>query len=171
MVCDFCHEHEAVIFLEQVSGAGQKRKINMCIECAIQRGISPDPKSIESSIGELFKELANITRRIQQENNRMCPVCGRSIGDIRKTGQVGCPECYDIFKDDIRKYMIHKGIKGIYAGSMPARLANVRSILNDRLVLQDKIDDAVAKEEYEKAAMYRDYLRALEKSPVADGEA
>ena len=67
--------------------------------------------------------------------------------------------------------MIHKGIKGMYAGSMPTRLANVRSVLNDRLVLQDKINDAVAKEEYEKAAMYRDYLRALEKSPVADGDA
>ena len=56
MVCDFCHEREPVIYLEQVAPNGQKRKINLCMECAIEHGISPDPKSIESSIGQLFKE-------------------------------------------------------------------------------------------------------------------
>lgn len=169
MLCDFCHERDAVIFLEQVSGSGQKRKINMCVECAIQRGISPDPKSIESSIGDLFKELSDITRRVQAENSRMCPVCGINVGEIRKTGHVGCPECYAIFKNDIRRYLSSKGIKGSYTGSMPARLATVRSVLTDRVVLQNKLNDAVANEDYEKAAMYRDYLKALEKTPVSDG--
>ncbi len=170
MLCDFCREREAVIFLEQMTGSGQKRKINMCAECAIERGISSDPKSIESSIGDLFKELASISKRIQRKNNRLCPVCGISVGDIRKTGRVGCPECYSIFKDDIRKYMMGKGIKGVYTGSMPARLSGMHSVLNDRIILQDKLSKAIENEEYEKAAMYRDYLRALEKVPVADGE-
>ena len=53
---------------------------------------------------------------------------------------------------------------------MPDRLANMRSVLNDRVVLQDKLSKAVENEEYEKAAMYRDYLKALENSSVADGE-
>ena len=35
------------------------------------------------------------------------------------------------------------------------------------MALQDKLNDAVAKEDYEKAAMYRDYLRALEKNAVS----
>jgi protein arginine kinase activator len=169
MLCDFCKEREAVIFLEQMSGNGQKRKINMCAECAIDRGISSDPRSIEASIGDLFKELANISRKMQRESRRMCPVCGISVGEIRKKGMVGCPECYAIFKDDIRKYIMGKGIKGVYTGSMPERLSNMRSVLNDRIVLQDKLSKAIENEEYEKAAMYRDYLRALEKVPVADG--
>ena len=139
MLCDFCKEREAVIFLEQMSGNGQKRKINMCGECAIDRGISSDPRSIEASIGDLFKELANLSRKAQRESRRMCPVCGVSVGDIRRKGLVGCPECYSIFKDDIRKYIMGKGIKGIYTGSMPERLANMRSVLNDRMALQDKL--------------------------------
>ncbi|MBQ3798725.1 MAG: DNA helicase UvrBC, partial [Treponema sp.] len=117
MLCDFCKEREAVIFLEQMSGNGQKRKINMCAECAIDRGISSDPRSIEASIGDLFKELANLSRKAQRESRRMCPVCGLSVGEIRKKGLVGCPECYAIFKDDIRKYIMGKGIKGVYTGS------------------------------------------------------
>ncbi len=170
MLCDFCHEREAVIFLEQMTGAGQRRKINICSECALERGISPDPRSIESSLGDLFKELSTITRQIQRENNRLCPVCGTSIGSIRKSGQAGCPECYAIFKDDIRKYLVHKGVKGIYTGSLPVRLSNVRSVLNNRLVLEDKLTMAVRNEEYEKAALYRDCLNALENKAVSDGE-
>lgn len=170
MVCDFCHTHDAVIFLEQVNAKGQKRKINMCLQCAQERGISNNPHSIESSIVDLFRELAAVTKRLQWENSRLCPVCGTSIAEIRKTALVGCPECYAIFKDDIRTVMQANGRDGTYTGSMPERLATVHSVLNDRMILQDKLDAAVAEEDYEKAALYRDYLRALENAPVSGEE-
>jgi len=167
MICDFCHENEAVIFIEQVNSNGQKRKIGMCMECAIARGISPDPKSIESSIGDLFKEITDNVKKLEKENNRMCPVCGISLAEIKKTCSTGCPECYAIFKDDIQKILQSRGINGAYTGSMPQRLASFKSVLNDRIALQNKLNDAVSKEDYEKAAMYRDYLHALEKTPVS----
>ena len=54
---------------------------------------------------------------------------------------------------------------------MPHRLASVHSVLTDRIMLQNKLNAAVEREDYEKAAMYRDYLKALEKNPVyGDGE-
>lgn len=167
MVCDFCHEREAVIFVEQVNNNGQKRKISMCMECAIARGISDDPKKIESSIGDLFNELTATAKKIELENNRMCPVCGTSLADIKRFGYTGCPECYAIFKGSIQSYLVDKGIGGTYTGSMPARLASFHSVLNDRIALQNKLNDAVAHEDFEKAAMYRDYLHALEKHPVS----
>lgn len=170
MLCDFCHENEAAIYLEQVSSDGQKRKVNLCMECAMKRGISNDPRSIESSIGNLFKELAIISKRIQADNSRVCPVCGMAVMDFKKSGRVGCPECYAIFKGDIKKHLERRGISGNYTGSMPERLSTVNSVLNDRTVLQDKLDRAVACEDYEKAAMYRDYLKALEKSTVASSD-
>lgn len=168
MLCDFCHEKDAVIFLEQLSG-GEKRKINMCVDCALERGITTDPKSIEASIGDLFKELSDITRRLKADNSRLCPVCGTKVGEIRKYGKVGCPECYSIFKGDIKKFLQDSGVKGSYSGSMPARLATVRSVLSDRVSIQKKLNAAVEQEDYEKAAMYRDLLKTLEKTAVADG--
>ena len=98
MLCDFCHEQEAVIFLEQMNNNGQKRKINICMDCALERGITNDPASIEVSIGNLFKELSEISKKVLTENNKLCPVCGTSLGSIKKTGITGCPECYAIFK-------------------------------------------------------------------------
>ena len=58
---------------------------------------------------------------------------------------------------------------GRYTGTMPNRLRNFRSVLNDRIVLRTKLEESLKKEEYEKAALYRDYLRALEKTHVAGG--
>ena len=170
MICDFCHEREAVIFLEQTTMNGQKRKVNICTECALERGITSDPSSISSSIGNLFKELANISKKIAAQDSKMCPVCGTSLGSIRKTGKAGCPECYAIFKDAIKKYLELKGISGSYAGSMPCRLASFHSVLTDRIALQNKLNAALEKEDYEKAAMYRDYVKALEKTSVSGTE-
>lgn len=169
MICDFCHEREAVIFMEQMTGIGQRRKINICFDCAIERGISPDPKSIEGSIGNLFKELSEISKKVAEKENKVCPVCGTKLGEIKKIGKTGCPECYAIFKNDIRQYLEKNGIKNVFKGSMPARLSTIHSVLNDRVILQNKLNDAIEKEDYEKAAMYRDYIKALERQAVSDG--
>lgn len=170
MVCDICHEREAVIVVTSMEN-GQEHKTNMCMECAISHGISPESRNTDSPLGELFTELTVAARKIEMENNRMCPVCGTSLAEIKKTGSVGCPECYAIFKDQIRAYLNLKGLLGTYTGSMPARLASFHSVLNDRIALQNKLNDAVAHEDYEKAALYRDYLHALEKRSVSgDGE-
>lgn len=170
MVCDFCHEREAVIYMEQAAADGQRRKIHICLECAMERGISPDPKSIESSIGSLFKELAEASRKIAEDVNKRCPVCGTSLGEIRTGKNAGCPECYAIFKNDIRKILENSGVKELFKGTMPSRLSSVRSVLTDRIILQNKLNSALEKEDYEKAAVYRDYLKTLEKNPVAGAE-
>lgn len=168
MVCDFCHKNEAVLFIEQVSASGRK-KINLCMECAVKYGLSPDPKSIEKNIGSLFSDLAAKAKALSQENARLCPVCGQSLETIKRTGKAGCPECYAIFSNEIKDLMKSKNITGPYTGGMPGRLASFRSRLTDRMDIQAKLDASLKSENYEKAAMYRDYLRALENSSVSDG--
>ncbi|MBQ6781124.1 MAG: UvrB/UvrC motif-containing protein [Treponema sp.] len=168
-ICDFCHTNNAVFFIEQVNPQG-KRKLNLCMECAAKNGVTPDPKSLEKSVGGLFAQLAKISKKLAEEESRVCPVCGTSLAIVRRTRHAGCPECYAIFKDDIQLILKNLGADGQYTGSMPNRLRNFRSVLNDRIVLRTKLEESLKKEDYEKAALYRDYLRALEKRPVSGGE-
>lgn len=168
MTCDFCHENDAIIFIEQVSG-GVKRKISICQSCAEARGINGDPRSVEKGLANIVREILTAEAEERRRNEKLCPVCGISLGRILKGGRLGCPECYSVFKADVLALMAKKGIVGPYTGSMPHRLRGFRSTLTDRILYQGKLDEALAREDYEKAAFYRDYLKSLEKSPVADG--
>lgn len=169
MLCDFCHQKEAAFFIEQTAN-DVKRKINLCMDCAIARGVTPDPKSLERSVGGLFAELARVSSELKKESSPRCPVCGTSLLLIKKTRSVGCPECYSIFKDEVSSLLKEGGASASYTGTMPRRLRTFRSVLTDRIDLQAKLEASLKNEDYEKAAIYRDYLKALEKSPVAGGE-
>ncbi|MFA6856150.1 MAG: UvrB/UvrC motif-containing protein [Treponema sp.] len=168
MLCDFCHKREAVFFIEQ-TGKTFRKKINICMECAVKHGLSPDPQKIQRSIGSLFEEISQAEKAGNPEENRLCPVCGRSLAAIRRTGRTGCPECWEIFKSELSSILSERGISGPYTGSMPRRVGSFRSVLTDRMDIETKLEESVKNEDYEKAAVYRDYLRALEKRPVSDG--
>lgn len=168
MLCDLCGKNEAMLFIEQANGEA-KRKLNLCVECAKKYNISPDSSTIGKSLQILFESILEKAKP-DPDKNKLCPVCGISLLDIKKFKTVGCPECYSIFREDISAIFSQLGINGPYTGTMPKRLKNFRSVLNDRIVLQTKLEESVKKEDYEKAAIYRDYLRALEKTPVAGGD-
>ncbi|MCR5723866.1 MAG: UvrB/UvrC motif-containing protein [Treponema sp.] len=170
MICDFCHEREAVFFIEQ-SGPSARRALNICMECALERGVTADPRSLEKNIGGLFAELARISQKASEQDKRVCPVCGTSLLSIKRTNQLGCPECYAVFKTEVQELLKQKGVQGTYTGSMPRRLSKFKSVLTDRIMIQAKLEDSLRKEDYEKAAVYRDYLKALEKQPVSGGDA
>jgi protein arginine kinase activator len=170
MLCDFCHKREAVFFIEQTSRNSHK-KINICMECAVKHGLSPDPQNIQRSIGSLFEEISKAETAANPEESRLCPVCGTSLASIRRTGKAGCPECWEIFKTELVSIMEERGIKGPYTGSMPRRIATFRSSLTDRVDIETKLEESIKNEDYEKAAVYRDYLRALERRSVSAGDA
>ncbi len=169
MMCDFCHEKEAVFFIEQSSATG-KRELNICMDCALERGVTADPQSLEKSIGGLFAELARVTQKMLEKDKKVCPVCGTSLRLIKRTHRLGCPECYAVFAGEIKELLKKEGVAAAYSGSMPRRLAKFKSVLTDRIQIQAKLEASLRNEDYEKAAVYRDYLRALEKSPVAGSD-
>lgn len=170
MLCDLCGENEAVLFIEQSSG-NTKRKLNLCFDCAREHGVSPDSKTIGRSLAMLFDSILGRAKAQEKENdNRLCPVCGISIKEITMTKKAGCPECYSIFKKEISDVFKNIGVIPPYKGTLPKRLKNFRSVLTDRIVIQAKLEESLKNEDYERAAIYRDYLRALEKSPVSGGE-
>ena len=139
----------------------------MCRECAVACGISPESQEINQQIGSLFKQLQQDRKDQLLKNDRACPVCGRLRSEIILTGKLGCPECYSIFKTETLEYLKARKVSAPYTGTMPSRIANFRSLLTDRARAREKLDEAVKNEDYEKAAFYRDYLRAIEKKSVA----
>lgn len=172
MICSICHQNESVLFVEQTNMDPPRKRMGLCPECARNFGISPYSKTIGKSLSALFDAFlkvgnANDVYRNSPDRNKLCPVCGISLLQIKKTRRVGCPECYSIFRDDIDSIFENIGVSSAYSGSMPKRLKNFSSVLTARVAIQGKLEESLRKEDYEKAAVYRDYLKALEKTPVS----
>ncbi len=101
---------------------------------------------------------------------KICGVCGTSFAQIIKSHFIGCPECYHVFEKEIKENLKASGFEGNYQGSLPKKLKGYKSILVNRVEMQLKLEEAVEAEEYEKAALYRDYLKVLNGHVIQNGE-
>lgn len=167
MKCDICGIRNAVLFVQQVS-ATRTVELHLCVECAKERGINVAGKNVEVAFNNLLSGLlqnSELANQISQPSSA-CPVCGKTLADLRRTKTAGCPECYTVFKSEIFSILKSHGIEGTYHGGLPKKLAHFRSVLTDRMMYQEKLAEAVAVEDYEKAAVYRDRLKALETRSV-----
>lgn len=158
MKCEICGEKEAVLFVQQVT-ATRTIEMHICLDCAKEKGIS-------TSFSVKNKFAGNFLDKEQNANNSAenvsCPICGLTLADLRRQNLSGCPECYTVFKSEIFSILKSYKIEGTYHGSLPKKLPNFRSTLTDRMFFQTKLAEAVAIEDYEKAAVYRDRLKALD---------
>lgn len=168
MKCDICHEKQAVIFVRQMTGQ-TSLELHLCADCARERGFSATDSKLELSLSGLLSGIVD-NQSLLNSKNRACPVCGKSLKDIIDNKKAGCPECYINFTKEIMAQLKLDGIESSYTGSLPQQLAHFKSSLTDRMLLQSKLEKAIHEEDYEKAAVYRDRLRVLEKSSVHNGE-
>jgi len=172
MICSLCHKNDAVIFVEQTNVAAPRKKMNVCLVCASKFGISPDTRTVGNNLSALFDAFVRHTSASNNEKkspdkSKLCPVCGISLFQIKNNRKAGCSECYSIFKNEIDVILQNLGADSRYKGSMPKRIRNFNSVLTTRIAIQEKLEESLKEENYEKAAVYRDYLRALEKTPVS----
>ena len=91
-----------------------------------------------------------------------------SIQQFKKTGRLGCAECYSHFEEGLTKMLkgMHKGLR--HTGKVPRQPRPTRSLADRIQKLQRQLEAAVAVEDYEEAARLRDEIKALrEQAPAA----
>ena len=92
-----------------------------------------------------------------------CPVCRMTYSDFRKTGKLGCSECYKTFQSPISDVLrqIHQNPvhKGKIPSNMYAKLSQKRKLEE----LKQKLQAAVKDEKYEEAAKLHKEILELEK--------
>jgi len=91
-----------------------------------------------------------------------CPGCGFSQADFKKTGRLGCPQCYETFADALGTLIkqMHKGTE--HTGKVPQRLVRTLERESHLKELQRNLRKAVASEDFESAATLRDKIREFD---------
>ena len=173
MLCQNCNKNEATIHVQQVIN-GKVTSIHLCAVCAAKKAAA-DPDFQSFNLAEMIFDFAgkiagqNTGKKEEAPQNApRCSVCGWDLESYRKTGYLGCPECYKSFENilhEILKTMHHADVhKGkIPLNSPDERPERTRTLLRREIEdLREKLNLAVQKEEYEEAAQIRDRIFALE---------
>lgn len=174
MLCCVCHQNEATVHLTQIAN-DKIQKVDLCEPCAKAKGVN-DPTGF--SLADLLLGLGSaqeLTPGAEKGEEVACPRCGFTQADFKKTGRLGCADCYATFKDGLSGMLksMHKGVR--HVGKTPgepaprsagkpeaARPPAPKADASQRVkTLETKLRQAVASEDYEQAARLRDEIREL----------
>jgi protein arginine kinase activator len=157
MLCCICKEKEATVHLTQIAG-DKVQKVDLCEDCAKQKGVN-DPAGF--SLADLLLGLG-ASQEIEEAAGGAtikCPRCGFTQADFKKSGRLGCAECYVTFSDGLESLLktMHKGIK--HVGKVPQALQHTRDLSEHLRLLQRKLAKAIEAENFELAAQLRDEIK------------
>src|SRR3954470_10071393 len=158
MNCDVCKQNPATVFLTQIVD-GKMQKVNLCESCSKEKGVT-DPTGF--ALADLLLGLGAAQEIEKGTGVAKCPGCGFSQADFKKTGRLGCPQCYETFGEALGTLIkgMHKGTNHI--GKVPTRMQRSLEREQELKDLHRNLRKAVSDENYETAAEIRDRIRSLE---------
>jgi protein arginine kinase activator len=159
MQCSICKEKTATVHLTQIVG-DKMQKLDLCEDCAKAKGIN-DPVSFAMADMMLGLGASQELAPAAAGADLKCPRCGFSQADFKKSGRLGCLECYHTFAEGLGGLLktMHKGMRHI--GKTPEALRQSREQTDRLKTLQKKLAKAVADENYEGAAALRDEIKTI----------
>ncbi len=158
MKCEKCQKNEATVLYREIIN-GKETRLSLCPACAgkLEEESGLSVKSLFSQ--SLFPEIFPLKR--QAEEAKKCPLCGSDVSHIRRTGKVGCPECYNAFEDYLAPTLrrLHGG--AVHCGRIPAKLKKIATEKNELKRLEEELKKSIECEDYENAAVLRDKIREM----------
>lgn len=156
--CDRCDRPAEVHEIDPIEGTA----IHLCREHAIEAGFDvPAAAPVANLLGTLGSMQIQITTG-RKTAASACSGCGLPFARFRKTGLLGCPQCYESFADKLDS-IIPRSQNG--ATAHVGRVPHADEPAVDRHALRrsllDELDRAIAAEQYERAARLRDRLHTL----------
>lgn len=160
--CQVCGER-AVIHITQIEEEGAASQLHFCYRHAQDYLKESDNPSSSPASGSSEEEGV-------PETSVACPVCGMTFAKFRETGRLGCPNDYEIFRTELKPLLenIHGNLR--HVGKVPKRLPIDARRQTELIKLRQEIQQAVAIEDYERAALLRDQIDSLEKEEKRPSE-
>jgi protein arginine kinase activator len=159
MLCCICKEKPATVHLTQIAG-DKMQKVDLCEECAKNKGVNDQTGF---SLADLLLGLGAAQEMEQSASGSeaKCPKCGFTHADFKKSGRLGCAECYVTFEEGLGSLLksMHKGTR--HVGKAPEHLRTRRDLSSQLQTLQKQLAKAIEGENFERAAQLRDEIKQV----------
>lgn len=136
--------------------------LSLCESCAEERGLTPagaKKAGLADTLGDMLEGMEGVGEGVV--GSVQCRVCGLLYSTFRQTGRLGCAHCYVAFEKQLRPLLrrVHGAVR--HTGKAPAGDDEHAARRQELRRLQEEMERAVAREEFEVAAALRDQIRAL----------
>lgn len=162
MLCDSCKVNNAKLHYTKIIN-GKVEELHLCETCALenQELDMDNPFSIHKLFTGLFDNIKDKGK--EEIEDITCSNCGLTLSKFKKTGKLGCAKCYDDFAQYLQPVI--NGIHGHkqHIGKKPQRISPEIKLQKEVEVLTAKLEEAVKKEEFERAAEIRDEIKKVKK--------
>ncbi len=164
MKCDLC-EKEAVVHLTQVVN-GEMKEVHLCEEHAKEQGIDINSPI---SITDILMGLGEAKQGLEHHLSPACPRCDMARDEFRKTGRLGCSDCYKTFMAELAVAIKAMHHSTQHVGKIPAREGLQTRIKSKIARLQKDLEVVIAREDYEQAAQIRDQINIAREQANEEG--
>lgn len=118
---------------------------------------------------DLFSELFNeiwhdfdmFAAQPARETQVRCKVCGHTLSDFRKSGKLGCGECYNTFRPTVEATLKQIHSNSVHQGKIPSKSGAELRKKRELESLKKQLNEAVKAENYELAAKLHREIKNL----------
>ncbi len=179
VACQSCQASPATVHLTEIKDK-ERRELHLCTKCAQERGIS---MKTDFSLGEIFGGLIEPPpskagqgphekqEKEKRDSRTVCPRCGLSYLEFRKSGRLGCPDDYEVFKKGLLPFLEKIHLDTRHVGKVPSRADNRSHQVKELVALRRQLSELVEHEAYEEAARVRDRIKTIEEGTEKEGGA
>lgn len=172
MKCQKCRNDDATIHLTEII-RNVKSEFHLCEKCARLVGINSRFSNFSLSVPDMLSFLDLDEVRDVADSN-ICHNCGLTFLDYKKTGKLGCTQCYNYLSAPIEPLIMNYHGSARHVGKVPTNYIEVKS--DSKMYLEDNseksdaeslehlvkmLNSAVLDERYEDAAVLRDRIRNI----------
>jgi len=171
MKCSKCKEKKALIQIT-IEVNEETKVYYICRDCAEAMGFASPLESASFPLDEILANLQDLSPAtpadedetvltVEMKPGLKCDNCGLTFDDFMRIGRCGCSKCYTAFKPNMDAILesIHGTTQHI--GRTPITEEPVMEQYVQKNRLEEELREAIATEDYEKAADIRDQMKDL----------
>lgn len=167
MLCQHCQKNEATTHVKTMIN-GEYAEYRLCPECAHELGYDSMFPDFTADFGGLLGSFLSAALPARSGATH-CKLCGSTMNDIKKTGKVGCSECYDTFFSELMPTIRNVHGNTEHIGKRP--VIEYETVEDDKPEKQEdkkleslkaELKQAIEDENFERAAELRDKIKELE---------
>lgn len=163
MLCDECGVNEACYTVSVMVGETVTQR-HLCADCMAKMNMNIASGNIKHLLSAILTAITGQEQpaaEAQAGPEVICERCNTTLSQFTKSGKLGCPACYQAFREQLTPMLqqIHGRVQ--HAGRKPLNTEAAQRLRSEQEELTRQMEQAVAMEDFETAAILRDRLKAL----------